>query len=415
MVNKTEITPATWGVRSSFHSLVALLVASVVVAVLSLARDGSRFRPLPDDGASLQSAAGATTSCDLFSGRWVYNNASYPLYEEKQCTFVSDQVACEKFGRKDLGYRHWRWQPHGCDIPRFNATGLLERLRNKRMVYVGDSLNRGQWVSMICLVESTIPPNLKWISYRHNHSLIAFNAMEYNTTIEFYWAPMLVESNSDHPYNHRLPERVVRVQAIEKHARVWSDADILIFNSYLWWLRPEIKVLWGSFGSPDGIHKMEQAPRVYEMALNTWSDWLEVHINRSKTQVFFVSMSPTHDRAEDWGGLDGHNCYQETEPITREGYSGSRSRPELMRAVEAVIGRLRARGLGVRILNITQLSEYRKDAHPSIYKRQWHPLSREQLADPTSYADCFHWCLPGVSDVWNELLYAYILRNRSPC
>ncbi|XP_039160405.1 protein trichome birefringence-like 34 isoform X2 [Eucalyptus grandis] len=380
MVNKTEITPATWGVRSSFHSLVALLVASVVVAVLSLARDGSRFRPLPDDGASLQSAAGATTSCDLFSGRWVYDNASYPLYEEKQCTFVSDQVACEKFGRKDLGYRHWRWQPHGCDIPRFNATWLLERLRNKRLVYVGDSLNRGQWVSMICLVESAIPPNLKWISYRHNHSLIAFNAM-----------------------------------AIEKHARVWSDADILIFNSYLWWLRPEIKVLWGSFGSPDGIHKMEQAPRVYEMALNTWSDWLEVHINRSKTQVFFVSMSPTHDRAEDWGGLDGHNCYQETEPITREGYSGSGSRPELMRAVEAVIGRLRARGLGVRILNITQLSEYRKDAHPSIYKRQWHPLSREQLADPTSYADCFHWCLPGVSDVWNELLYAYILRNRSPC
>ncbi|KAF8006103.1 hypothetical protein BT93_K0414 [Corymbia citriodora subsp. variegata] len=220
---------------------------------------------------------------------------------------------------------------------------------------------------------------------------------------------MLVESNSDHPYNHRLPERIVRVQAIEKHAKVWSDADILVFNSYLWWLRPEIKVLWGSFGSADGIYKMVQVPRAYEMALNTWSDWLAVHINKSKTQVFFVSMSPTHDRAEDWGGLDGHNCYQETEPITREVYSGSGSKPELMQVVEAVIDRLRTRGFGVRILNITQLSEYRKDAHPSIYKRQWHPLSQEQLTDPTSYSDCFHWCLPGVSDVWNELLYAYIL------
>ncbi|XP_030440916.2 protein trichome birefringence-like 34 [Syzygium oleosum] len=236
MTNKAEITSATWGVRSSFHSL----VASAIVAVLSVARDGSRLRLPSNEGASLQSA---TTLCNLFSGRWVYDNASYPLYEEKQCAFTSDQVACEKFGRKDSEYRHWRWQPHGCDIPRFNATWLLERLRNKRLVYVGDSLNRGQWVSMICLVESSIPPNLKWISYRHNHSLIAFNAMEYNATIEFYWAPMLVESNSDHPYNHRLPERIVRVQAIEKHARVWSDADILVFNSYLWWLRPEMKVL----------------------------------------------------------------------------------------------------------------------------------------------------------------------------
>ncbi|KAF7849336.1 hypothetical protein BT93_L0959 [Corymbia citriodora subsp. variegata] len=304
MVDKAEITPATWAVRGSFHSLVALLVASVVVAVLSLARNGSHFPPLvPNDAVSLRSATGATPSCDLFSGRWVYDNASYPLYEEKRCTFMSDQVACEKFGRRDLEYRHWRWRPHGCDIPRFNATWLLERLRNKRMVYVGDSLNRGQWVSMICLVESSIPPDLKWISYRHNHSLIAFNAVEYNATIEFYWAPMLVESNSDHPYNHRLPERIVRVQVIEKHAKVWSDADILVFNSYLWWLRPEIKVLWGSFGSADGIYKMVQVPRAYEMALNTWSDWLAVHINKSKTQVFFVSMSPTHDSPFDTAEL----------------------------------------------------------------------------------------------------------------
>ncbi|KAI6675238.1 hypothetical protein NL676_003144 [Syzygium grande] len=378
MKNKAEITSATWGVRSSFHSL----VASAIVAVLSVASGGSRLRPPPNEGASLQSV---TTSCDLFSGRGVYDSASYPLYEEKQCAFTSDQVACEKFGRKDLEYRHWRWQPHGCDIPRFNATWLLERLRNKRVVYVGDSLSRGQWVSMICLVESSIPPKLKWISYRHNHSLIAFNAMEYNATIDFYWAPMLGLVGCGHSRIQFLP---LVVETGDE-----SSVGIIIF------------------GSPDGIYKMVQGPRAYEMALNTWSDWLQVHINKSKTQVFFVSMSPTRDRAEDWGGLDGHNCYQETEPITREGYSRSGSKPELMRVVEGAICRLWTRGLNVQILNITQLLEYRKDAHPSIYKRQLHSLSQEQLANPTSYADCLHWFLPGISDVWNELLYAYILRN----
>lgn len=55
-------------------------------------------------------------------------------------------------------------------------------------------------------------------------------------------------------------------------------------------------IRWGSFGSPDGIHKDVIMPRVYEMALRTWSEWLEVNINRNKTQLFFVSMSPTHQR-----------------------------------------------------------------------------------------------------------------------
>ena len=40
---------------------------------------------------------------------------------------------------------------------RFNATRLLERLRDKRMAFVGDSLNRNQWISMICLLGATIP------------------------------------------------------------------------------------------------------------------------------------------------------------------------------------------------------------------------------------------------------------------
>lgn len=58
------------------------------------------------------------------------------------------------------------------------------------------------------------------------------------------------------------------------------------------------------------------------------------------------------------------------------------------------------------MLNITQLSEYRKDGHPSIYRKHWDPIDE---ANPSSYSDCTHWCLPGVPDVWNEILYAYII------
>lgn len=54
---------------------------------------------------------------------------------------------------------------------------MLERLRNKRLVFVGDSLNRGQWVSMVCLVDSLIPPTLKAMHINANGSLVSFKAI----------------------------------------------------------------------------------------------------------------------------------------------------------------------------------------------------------------------------------------------
>ena len=58
---------------------------------------------------------------------------------------------------------------------------------------------------------------------------------EYNATIDFYWSPLILESNSDNPIIHRVEYRIIRAEKIEKHASQWSNADILVFNSYLWW------------------------------------------------------------------------------------------------------------------------------------------------------------------------------------
>ncbi|WRX23525.1 PC-Esterase - like 5 [Theobroma cacao] len=133
---------------------------------------------------------------------------------------------------------------------------------------------------MVCLVDSAILPTF---NFMHNSgSINIFKAVvmakillihvikKYNATIEFYWSPLLVESNLDNLVNHR---------AIEKHARHWIDADVLIFNTYLWGSRRQIRVLWGFFTHEDGIYKAVMLPRVYEMALNTWTQWLDVHVN----------------------------------------------------------------------------------------------------------------------------------------
>jgi hypothetical protein len=56
----------------------------------------------------------------------------------------------------------------------FNATLMLEMLRGKRMLFVGDSLNRGQYVSLVCLLHRFIPESSK--SMETFDSLTVFRA-----------------------------------------------------------------------------------------------------------------------------------------------------------------------------------------------------------------------------------------------
>ncbi|KAL7136105.1 hypothetical protein ABFS83_10G006900 [Erythranthe nasuta] len=346
--------------------------------------------------------------CNFFSRRWVFDDVAYPLYDEKKCSFIKNEFACEKYGRKEFKYRNWRWQPHHCDLPRFNSSAFMEKIRGKRVVFVGDSLNRNQWTSMLCLIESSLHESSPKVVVR-NGNLLVFQAIEYNATIEFYWSPLLVESNGDSPEYHRVKDRTVRIKSIEKHARHWTDADILIFNSFTWWLEPNITILWGSFGSSDAIYKRVQMKlRLYEMALNTWSDWLEINVDRTKTKLFFTSLSPQHYHGESW---DGESCYNVTEPVSKQDYWGIATDIDMMHIAESTIRKLEERGLKVEYLNITHLSDYRKDAHLSIYKEIFSPLNKEQLSNPKSYSDCVHWCLPGVPDVWNQIIYDYIIKS----
>lgn len=44
---------------------------------------------------------------------------------------------------------------------RLNATDMLERLRGRRMVLVGDSLNRNMWESLVCILRNSVKDNKK--------------------------------------------------------------------------------------------------------------------------------------------------------------------------------------------------------------------------------------------------------------
>ncbi|XP_052175885.1 protein trichome birefringence-like 3 isoform X2 [Diospyros lotus] len=233
--------------------------------------------------------------CSVTHGKWVFNSSFKPLYSDRTCPYVDRQFSCVRNGRPDSDYRRWEWQPDDCILPRFNAKVALEKIRGKRLMFVGDSLQRNQWESFVCLVESIIPQDQQSMKRGRSHSV--FKAKGYNATIEFYWAPFLIESNSDKNIIVDPKKRLLKVDSVSKHAKYWAGVDILAFNSYVWWLSSTtVRALWGSF--PNGEDGWEELDTLvgYRIGLKTWANWIDSNVDPNKTRVFFTTMSPTHAR-----------------------------------------------------------------------------------------------------------------------
>lgn len=102
-----------------------------------------------------------------------------------------------------------------------------------------------------------------------------------------------------------------------------------------------------------------------------------------------------------WNQKNGQKCYGQTEPVQFEGYS-----PPVIPQVPIVKEVIGTMIFPVTLLDITGLSQFRKDGHPSIYSST---VTSDEKQHPEQFADCSHWCLPGVLDTWNELLYVTLL------
>ena len=123
---------------------------------------------------------------------------------------------------------------------RFDAEAMLENLRNKRMVFAGDSIARNSWESLLCMLSAAVSNKSSIYEVYGNpitkHSgFLVFKFESFNCTVEYYRSPFLVPQG--HPPAGAPAEawQTLRVDRMDFTANLWRDADILILSSGHWW------------------------------------------------------------------------------------------------------------------------------------------------------------------------------------
>lgn len=332
----------------------------------------------------------STKSCNISNGRWIPDD-SYPMYNASECPFTENGFNCLGNGRKDQAYLKWRWKPNNCDIPRFKVKDILEIFRSKRIVFVGDSMSRTQWESLICLLMTGVEDKTTVYEVNGNKitKRIRFLGVRFSTfnfTIEFFRSVFFVQHGWVPKHGPKRVRSTLKLDKLDEMSNKWVNSDILIFNTGHWWVPGKLFDTGCYFQVGDSLKLGMSIPIAFRTALDTWASWVETMIDKDRTLVFFRTFEPSH-----WSDQTRRVCNVTQQPILE---TKGRERSIFSDTIMEVVKNMT---VPVNVLQITMLSAYRSDAHVGFW------------SDSPTVPDCSHWCLPGLPDIWNEILLSHLL------
>ncbi|KAG8099917.1 hypothetical protein GUJ93_ZPchr0013g34107 [Zizania palustris] len=392
--------------RGAFLPLVVLVLPLLLLLhLISSPRPRSPSAPLRGTGGEPQPA------CDYADGEWTRDaSAGSELRYDQTCREIFKGWNCLANGKRNgRELLRWRWKPAGCELPRLDPLRFLELHKNSSIGFVGDSLNRNMFVSLVCMLKGASGEVRKW---RPAGADRGFTFLRYNLTLAYHRTNLLVRygrwsaSPNGGPLESLGYKKGYRID-VDVPDQTWAEApsfhDVLIFNTGHWWWAPskfdpvQTPMLFFEKGRP--IIPPLLPPAGLDLALKH----MMIFVNKAMKPdgvKFFRTQSPRHFEGGDWN--EGGSC-QRDQPLSSEEVEGFFALENNGTNIEARLVNhhlmMALEKSTFKVLNITHMSEFRADAHPSTTGGKKHD-------------DCMHWCLPGPTDTWNDLLAANLWQLR---
>lgn len=349
--------------------------------------------------------------CDLFTGDWVLN-PSGPSYTNESCPLIEGHQNCMRNGRPDLDYLYWRWNPHECQLPPFDAQRFLELMRNKTWAFIGDSISRNHVQSFLCVL-STIEKGVE-VYHDEEYKSKIWHFPSYNLTISNIWSPFLVKAEVFEDINGVSTSEVQLYldQLDSKWIDPFHSLDYMIISTGKWFLKA---AMYHENDTAVGCHMCPEGKNLTELgfvhAYNKSLHYAMNYIAKSghKGLIFFRTTTPDHFENGEWhnGGI----C-----PRTKPAKEGEIETKDLLRILrdieleefEKAAAEAARNGVQLKLLDFMNLLLSRPDGHPGPY-REFHPFAKDKNAKVQN--DCLHWCLPGPIDSWNDVIMEMVVNG----
>ncbi|XP_024402139.1 xyloglucan O-acetyltransferase 1 [Physcomitrium patens] len=359
----------------------------------------------PSTSLNTSNSTASEGECDLALGKWIPYSRP-PQYNSSTCKTIQGHQNCEKNGRPDTGYLYWKWKPDLCELPRIDPAKFLNAMRNRSIVFAGDSIARNQFQSLLCVLSQVEDPRRTFHTQDDKNNAYLFQS--FNVSLGIYWSPYLVRmEDKSITWSDNSTDTVTHIY-FDELDKNWLNAavgaDILHLSTGQWWYK---RAMYFEGGKAIGCHawpacfKQIGFAMPYEKAL-AYILKGSLSIPGYHGTTVYRSFGPEHFEHGDWnhGGKCNRTAPGGVPTSFLTGWMYNIQVKQFKKVAEELDEAAKGR---LRVLRITGLAQIRADGHPNKYRSKDDKKFDSQNLNVVRN-DCLHWCLPGPIDTWNDLL-----------